>query len=61
MRRRRNGERTGQSYYNAAYNMNPAVARLAGTDCDPYHDDARIGPFLNKLRALDGAKERENG
>lgn len=50
MKRRRNGERTGQSYYNAAYAMNPGVAHIAGTDADPFHDDRRVGPFISMLR-----------
>lgn len=50
MDRRRKGERMGQSYYNAAYSMNPGVAHLAGTNLDPFYIDERLGLFLAALR-----------
>lgn len=45
------GERRGQAYYNAAYEMNPAVAHLCGTDVDPFYDDNKVGAFIEKLCA----------
>ena len=41
--------RFGQAIYNQAYAQNPAVAHLAGTEVDPYYDDARVTAFLDKL------------
>lgn len=38
--------RLGQAVYNLAYDRNPAVARVAGTPIDPFHDDSRIDAFL---------------
>jgi hypothetical protein len=41
--------RLGQAVYNVAYRRNPAVAQLAGTEFDPFHDDSRIDAFLKKI------------
>lgn len=43
--------RYGQALYNVAYRENPAVAKLAGTECDPFHDDSKAEAFLEKLQA----------
>lgn len=43
--------RFGQAIYNAAYRLNPAIEKLAGTDVDPFHDDARVEAFLQKIGA----------
>lgn len=43
--------RRGQALYNVAYRENPAIARLAAGDCDPYYDDMKIAAFLERIGA----------
>lgn len=50
VRASKGGVRFGQAVYNQAYAVNPAVAHLAGTDVDPYHNDDNVNAFLDKLR-----------
>jgi len=44
--------------YNVAYSYNPAVARLAATDVDPYYSDAHIAAFLDALSAEESPDAR---
>ncbi len=44
------GERKGQAYFNALYETNIELAEsIVGTDIDPFYDDAKVVPFLNKV------------
>lgn len=44
--------RLGQALFNRASDGNPAVLRLAGTNVDPFHDDAKVWVFLDELEKL---------
>jgi hypothetical protein len=44
------GQRLGQSYMNALYEVNPDVySKISNGTYDPYHDDTRISAFINYL------------
>lgn len=44
------GMRTGQAYFNAAYDLWPEVVnRIRGTGLDPFYDDANLPAFFAYL------------
>jgi hypothetical protein len=44
------GQRKGQAYFNALYETDIELANsIRGTDIDPFYDDAKVAPFLNKI------------
>jgi hypothetical protein len=46
-------QRAGQAAYNALAAWNPAIAdQLLGTDADPFHDDARLPRFYQRVQEL---------
>ena len=48
------GQRLGQSYMNALYEVSPEVyAKISNGTYDPYHDDTRITAFINYLNCSD--------
>ena len=48
------GQRLGQSYMNALYEVSPEVySKISNGTYDPYHDDTRIAAFINYLNCND--------
>lgn len=43
-------QRRGQIHFNVLYIGHPSIANaIRGTEIDPFHDDSRIGEFLDSV------------